>query len=157
MKSYQRPALECKNAGPKGETHEIQIPFPSRLGKPPNPIETAKDIFAVNIACPRCKHVYEYTHEDIRQHLFQIPDQYPVPSEPISFVVEFVCDDPNCKSLALVHTMRVAGESEAAVIDRLRQSVFHTICMNNHVLHFPTDQNSIVRAEDEGPYAPFSP
>jgi hypothetical protein len=155
MKSYLRHALDCKNVGPKADSHQIQIPFPKLLGKPPNPIETAKDIYAVNIACPRCKHVYEYTHEDIHHHLFQIPDQDLVPSEPISFVVEFVCDDPNCKSLARVHTMRHAGESKVAVIDRLRQSVFHTTCMHNHVLHFPNDPNSIVYAEDEGPFAPF--
>jgi hypothetical protein len=155
MKSYQRPALYCKNADSKGDSHEIQIPFSNLLSIQPYQIATAKDAPAVNVACPHCKHVYGYTREDVRQHLFQIPDQYPVPSEPISFFVEFVCDDSDCESRVILRTMRAAGESKPSVIDRLRQSVFHIACGNNHVVHFPKDLNLIVRAEDDGPYNPF--
>ena len=155
MKTHESYALDCKNKNSSHGEHAFHIPFPKLLDRPPNPIETAKDIPAVNIACPRCGHVYEYIREDVHFRLFQIPDLDLIPTEPISFVVEFVCDDPNCKSLALVHTMRAAGESKPAVIDRLKKAVFHTVCMHNHVLHFPTDPNSIVRAEDEGPFAPF--
>ena len=155
MKSYERPSLDCKNHWTWHGEHSFQIPFPKLLRTAPNPIETAKDIPAVNIACPVCNHVYEYTHADIHWHLFQIPDQDSIPDEPVSFVAEFVCDDPSCKSLALVHTIRSAGESKAVVIGRLQKAVFHTTCMHNHVLHFPIDPRSIVRAEDEGPFDPF--
>src|SRR6266851_1560307 len=110
MRGISYPLLECKNRDSALGVHEIQIPFPKLFDRAPNPLATAKDIPAGNVACPHCKHVYEYTRDDVRWHLFQIPDRDPTPNEPTFFAVEFVCDDPDCKALVLKKTQLARGE-----------------------------------------------
>ena len=75
--------------------------------------------------------------------------------EPILVATEFLCDDPDCKALVLLHTTRAANETRKDVLERLGKSVFHVRCMNTHYSLFPSDPKSIVRCEDEGPFTPF--
>jgi hypothetical protein len=155
MRAVLDYTLGCKNRDSYLGLHEIRIPSPRLFGTAPNPLVTAEDIPAANVACPHCRHVYEYTRDDVRRHLFQIQDRDPVPSEPISFVAEFVCDEPDCKAPVLVHTMRDEPENRISVLERLSESMFHTSCMNGHAVYFPIDASAIVRAEDEVPFNPF--
>jgi hypothetical protein len=152
MRPVNYRALECKNRHSASGVHEIRIPLPKLADKPPNPLETANNIPAVNVACPRCRHVYEYTQKNVHWYLSQILDQDPIPTEPISFAVEFVCTEPGCKALVLMHTMREKHESKKDVLERLAHSVFHVYCLNGHILHFPSVPRYIVREESEGPF-----
>jgi hypothetical protein len=154
MANFHRDVLDCKNRDSTHGLHVIRIPFPKLFGRPPTEA-AARDTLAVDIACPECMHVYGYTRRDIHLHLFQTPDQDTVPPEPVSFVAQFLCDVPDCRSLVSVHTMRGEHESRADVLARLRQSVFHTTCLRDHMVHFPADPRLVLRAEDDGPFAPF--
>jgi len=153
MKSASHYALDCKNLDPAIGPHQIPIPSTKLFEPPPNPSVTAKNIPAENIACPFCKHVYEYTHHDVRCHSFQIPDQDLTASEPSCISVKFVCEEPDCKAPVLVHTMRGGTESKKEVVERLRQSVFHVFCLNYHILHFPREARWVIRIEE----TPFNP
>jgi hypothetical protein len=136
-------ALDCRNLDWEIGSHQIRIP--AKLFQPPSdPSATAQRIPAENIACSVCKHVYEYTRGDLRH----IPDQGPMLGEPSCISVEFVCDEPDCKAVVLMHTTRGETESKKDVIARLRQSVFHVLCANYHVLHFPRDHHSIIRIQE---------
>jgi len=137
-------ALDCKNLDWVIGPHQIRIPSAKLFQPPSDPPATAKQIPAENIACPVCKHVYEYTRGDLRH----IPDQDPFLSEASCISVEFICDEPDCKAVVLMRTTRGETESKKDVIARLRQSVFHVLCVNYHVLHFPRNHHSIIRIEE---------
>jgi len=155
MKSASHYALDCKNLYYSIGPHEIRIPSSKLFKPPPNPSGRAATLLAENIACPLCKHVYEYTYGDLRCHSFQIPDQDLTRAEPTCISVEFVCAEPDCKAPVLVHTMRGGTESKKDVIERLRQSVFHVFCPNYHLLHFPLEARSVIRIQ-ETPLHPAS-
>src|SRR5215831_19448433 len=71
MKSASQYALDCKNLYCAIGPHEIRIPASKLFEPPPNPsLRAAKHPYE-NIACPLCKHVYEYTYGDVRCHSFQ--------------------------------------------------------------------------------------
>jgi hypothetical protein len=133
-------ALDCKNLDWEIGPHQIRIPAAKLFQPPPDPSAT-KPIPVENIACSVCKHVYEYTRGDLRH----ISDQDPILSEPSCISIEFICDEPDCKAVVLMHTTRGETESKKDVIARLRQSVFHVLCANYHFLHFPRNHNSIIR------------
>ena len=137
-------ALDCKNLVWEIGPHQIRIPSAKLFQAPSDLSATSKRIPAENIACSICKHVYEYTCGDLRD----IPDRDPILGELSRISVEFVCDEPGCKAVVLMHTTRGETESKKDVIARLRQSVFHVLCANYHVLHFPRDHHSIIRIEE---------
>src|SRR5215831_16429283 len=148
MKSASQYALDCKNLYCAIGPHEIRIPASKLFEPPPNPsLRAAKHPYE-NIACPLCKHVYEYTYGDVRCHSFQTPDQDSTRAEPSCISVEFVCDEPDCKTPVLVHTIRGGTESRKEVIVRLRQSLFHVFCLNYHLLHFPRDARLVIRIQE---------
>ena len=102
MKSASRYALDCKNLDSEVGPHQIRVTSAKLFEPPPNPLATPKRIPAENIACPLCKHVYEYTRGDLRH----IPDRDLIAGEPSCISVEFVCDQPGCQAHVLMHTTR---------------------------------------------------
>jgi hypothetical protein len=148
MKAASHYAMGCRNLYSAIGPHQIRIPSAKLFEPPANPSSTAKDIRAENIACPLCKHVYDYGRDDVRYDLVQIADQDPILDEPSCISLEFLCDEPGCRAPVRMHTVRAATESKKDVIERLRQSVFHVFCMNYHLLHFPRDQRLIIRIEE---------
>jgi len=148
MKSASHYTLDCKNLDSEMGPHQIRIPSAKLFEARPNPSVTDKKTPAENIACPFCKHVYEYTQHDVRCHSFQISDQDPTATEPSCISVEFACEELDCKVSVLMHTIRGGTESRKDVIERLRQSVFHVFCLNYHLLHFPRNARSVIRIEE---------
>ena len=144
MKSASHYALDCKNLDGEIEPHQIRVPSAKLFQPRSNPSATPRRIPPENIACPVCKHVYEYTQDDLRH----IPAQDSILDERSCISVEFVCDEPGCKAVVLMRTMRNETESKKDVIARLRQSVFHVLCVNYHLLHFPRNHQSIFRIEE---------
>ena len=148
MKAAGHYAMDCRNLYSEIGPHQIRIPSAKLFEPSTNPSTAAEDIPTENIACPLCKHVYDYGRDDVRYHLVPIPDQDPIFDELCCISLEFLCDEPGCRAPVRMHTVRAATESKKDVIDRLRQSVFHVFCMNYHLLHFPRDQRLIIRIEE---------
>ena len=88
-------ALYCKN---KSCSLPIVLPLPIHLDKSPHQLLWPRDEKPRNFLCQNCKHVYEYTFQDVQDCSDEKPTQTSGWVDNSVYRIEARCGDKDCES-----------------------------------------------------------
>lgn len=87
---------------------EIVLPFRTPVQNSPLVTSIGDDPY-LNVACPRCSHVFRYAGAKSRQRVFDTPNPYQPPASVVWFRVLLKCDGRACTSRIKVESAMTNG------------------------------------------------
>jgi hypothetical protein len=121
--------VDCRNSG--SDRHTIPLYPTGYLKRRVRPSGKSRHIIPINLLCPYCKHVYDYTALDVHPI---VTDQDRPLDLPLFVSVKFLCGDGECKSQQTVHVIKkYPNEETSAAIVRLTAAIFHNRCEFGHI------------------------
>ncbi len=107
-----------------GCTNEIVLPYSSLSeARQQSPRRTARGEPYLDVACPRCRHVFRYTPEMTRECVYDTLDPYQPPAQAVWFGVFLKCDSEGCPSYLEVESAMVSSAT-AKDIDAFISDLF---------------------------------
>src|SRR6266852_3113553 len=129
----QSPALVCKNPNC---SQPMLLPPARRHGTSQDQVSWPRDGGPRNFLCPVCKHVYEYSPQDVRQLKFDETDRGRDRKRHSVACIEFSCGAGDCAAQVRIRTLVAFDVDPAAEAHLLLVlSTFHEIpCGGGHLL-----------------------
>lgn len=132
-----RDTINCQN--PTCD-QKIVLPHSSLLRRVPNLVEPAKDDDYIDLACPKCAHVFRYTHESIQHVLFDTEDPTILPWAMQWFGAWLECDDESCFSHVLIESAVAKDASVSDLKAFVARWILHGItCYSGHPAKTPIE------------------
>jgi hypothetical protein len=103
-------SLEVVTCQACGCTNETVLPYSNLLQvRQQSPRRTAAGDPYLEVACPRCKHVFRYTPDMTRERVYDTRDPYQPPALAVWFGVFLKCESERCASYLEVESAMVSS------------------------------------------------
>ena len=109
--------------------YRSMVPYPGRAN--------LQEVF-LDVACPRCAHVFRYPPNKIRRRIYFLESEKRLPEDAVPLGVWLMCDRKDCPSHALVESAMAAGtKGEDVRVFAARWQMHGITCYYGHPARVP--------------------